>query len=286
LVLQAQVGYDFPIERLSLQRGVSSRCVREGRAILLANVNDDPEYVEAAAGVHCEVAVPIFVHGVAVGALNVESGLERQLGPWDLALIELFSQQVGVALANITRYEEAVERATVDPVTGLPNHRALMESLSAEVAHARANGAPLALLFFDLDRFKLVNDAFGHRFGDDVLAGLGRFLRERLPAHADLARYGGEEFAALLPATSVAEALAIAEQVRAALAAHTLSTPTGHEVAVTVSVGVAGLPDSRAISAEALIDAADLAMYAAKRLGRNRVVRWTPDLGEHPTPHA
>ena len=286
LLLQAQVGYDFYFERLTLARGVIARCVREGRAILLPNVADDPEYMEAAAGVRSEVAVPIFVLGVAVGALNVESGLERQLGQWDLALIELFSQQVGVALANVTRYEEAVERATVDPVTGLPNHRSLMERLTAAVADARAHGTPLALLFFDLDRFKLVNDAFGHRFGDDVLAGLGSFLREHLPAQAELARYGGEEFAALLPATTLTAATLIAEQARTALATRTLPTPSGHDVALTVSIGVAGLPETNVTSAEALIDAADLAMYAAKRLGRNQVVCWTPELGQHPSPRA
>jgi diguanylate cyclase (GGDEF)-like protein len=280
LVMQAQVGYDFDEDRLPLDRGVIARGVRGGKPILVPDVRRDPDYLEASIGVRSEVVVPIHVHGEVVGALNVESGPERQLGAWDLKLIELFSQQVGVALGNVSRYEAAVERASIDPVSQLPNHGALMERLASEVNTTWAEGRPLSLLFIDLDRFKLVNDAFGHRFGDDVLAGLARYLERNLPPQAFVARYGGEEFAVLLPDSGLDAAQLVAERLRQGLSDATLVTPAGYAVNVTISTGVAAITSTTKIfTAEELIDAADHAMYEAKARGRNQVVRWAPGMG-------
>jgi diguanylate cyclase (GGDEF)-like protein len=280
LVMQAQVGFDFDSDRLSLEHGVVARCTRSGKSILIPDVRREPEYLETVPDVRSEVVVPIHVHGEVVGALNVESGPERQLGEWDQKLIELFSQQVGVALGNVSRYEAAVERATIDPVSQLPNHVALMERLAHEVNEAWAEGQPLSLLFIDLDRFKLINDAFGHRFGDDVLAGLARYLEADLPPGALVARYGGEEFAILLPDTSLEVAAQIGERLRLGLATTTLVTPSNYAVNVSISVGVAAITSaSKLFTAEELIDAADHAMYEAKARGRNQVVRWAPGMG-------
>jgi diguanylate cyclase (GGDEF)-like protein len=282
MVMQAQVGYEFVFERLPLDKGFIARCVRTGKPILIPDVRTEADYLEAVADVRSEVVVPIHVHGDVVGALNVESGPERQLGAWDLKLIELFSQQVGVVLGNVSRYEAAVERATIDPVSQLPNHGALMERLAGEVATTWAEGRPLSLLFIDLDRFKLINDAFGHRFGDDVLAGIGRYLRTNLPPNAYIARYGGEEFTVLLPDTSLEAAERAAERLRVDLVSTTLVTPAGYAVNVSISVGVAAITSTTKIfTAEELIDAADHAMYEAKARGRNQVVRWAPGMGVH-----
>jgi diguanylate cyclase (GGDEF)-like protein len=229
--------------------------------------------------------VPVFLDGRVVGGLNVESGMERQLGEWDLALIELFSQQVSVALANVSQYEQAVERASIDPVSQLPNHGALMERLSLAVRDAQRRGAPLAALFIDLDKFKRFNDAFGHRVGDQVLYAVGRYLERQLPVGAYVARYGGEEFVALLTETTINEAQRVAETIRAQLALAPLDIAPRERFPVTVSIGVAGIDNafSPITTAEELLDAADQAMYEAKRLGRNRVVRWAPAVSYQPS---
>lgn len=276
LQMLAQVGYDTPFEELPIDQGVIARCVRTGQSILLRDVRDDPDYLAASAGIRSEVAAPVFRDGKVVGAVNVESDMSRQLGEWDLALIELFSQQVSVALANVSQYEEAVERATIDPVSRLPNHGALMEKVNQLVRDCRLHGYPLSALFIDLDNFKRFNDAFGHRVGDQVLFAVGRYLERRLPGGSYVARYGGEEFVALLPETSLDSAQRIAERIRSQLAQAPLDIAPRERFPVTVSIGVAAIdgPRSRISGAEELLDAADSAMYQAKALGRNRVVRW------------
>ncbi len=161
--------------------------------------------------------------------------------------------------------------STTDPLTGLPNHRALQTLLEQECDRARRYGHPLSLLFFDGDRFKQVNDRYGHAIGDVVLRELGERVRGVLRAGDSVGRFGGEEFLVFLPETDAQEAKNVAERLRSAVAAQPLAA---HDVeggiAVTVSIGVASYPDDGA-SANELCDQADQAMYWAKRLGRNQV---------------
>src|SRR5262249_7589818 len=127
-----------------------------------------------------------------------------------------------------------------------------------------AAGRPLAALMIDLDHFKRVNDELGHPRGDEVLRAVARALAAGLPAKATLARYGGEEFCALLPETARAEAVAAAETLRAPVAGLDVGRP------LTISIGVAVFPDDAGDDG-ALIGAADRALLAAKRAGRDRV---------------
>ncbi|HLI07161.1 MAG TPA: diguanylate cyclase [Ktedonobacteraceae bacterium] len=161
--------------------------------------------------------------------------------------------------------------ATTDPLTELPNHRALQALLEQECERARRFGHPLSLLFFDGDRFKQTNDTYGHAVGDLVLRELGERARSVLRAGDAVGRFGGEEFLVLLPETDVQEAKIVAERLRAAVAALPLAArEVNGGIAVTVSVGVAGYPgDGR--TADELREQADQAMYWAKRLGRNQV---------------
>ena len=161
--------------------------------------------------------------------------------------------------------------ATTDPLTELPNHRALQDLLEQECERARRFGHALSVLFFDGDRFKHVNDTYGHGVGDVVLRELGVRARSVLRAGDTVGRFGGEEFLVLLPETNEQEAKHAAERLRSAVAASPLAS---HEVkggiAATVSVGVATYP-ADGITADELREQADQAMYWAKRLGRNQV---------------
>jgi diguanylate cyclase (GGDEF)-like protein len=169
------------------------------------------------------------------------------------------------------------ELSVSDPVTGLRNARYFRQRLREAQGGARRSGEPLSIVVMDLDRFKRVNDRYGHPVGDEVLvavsAAMTGVIRTGDTAAAlrgMAARMGGEEFALLLPDTDAFEARAIAERVRRAVREAVVHTAQGEEVRITISCGVAsGCPADEA-GAQALYAAADQAMYAAKRAGRDR----------------
>jgi diguanylate cyclase (GGDEF)-like protein len=160
------------------------------------------------------------------------------------------------------------ELATTDELTSLKNRRAFCKSLDQEMQRASRYSTPLSLLILDVDKFKAYNDSFGHLEGDDVLRQVARILEETARKTDVAARYGGEEFALILPNTDRQGAVALAERIRESVAqvAWTLRQ-------VTISIGVATLdPEETVEEGEDFVVAADLALYAAKGNGRNRVV--------------
>ena len=183
-------------------------------------------------------------------------------------LLGEFAAHAALAHRNATLVEQMRRMAAVDGLTGLANRRAFDSALRAEVERSARTGQPLSLVLLDVDHFKRINDTFGHQSGDDVLRNVGAVLAAGRAT--DLAaRYGGEEFAVLLPACSSADAVAVAERLRAGIAA--VGPPE-----VTASAGVATLqarPGTKADQGSALVDAADSALYQAKRAGRDRTVR-------------
>ncbi len=169
-------------------------------------------------------------------------------------------------LANLRNLAVAEFRAATDSLTGLPNRRALTDTVRRLLANADREGRPLALLSLDLDHFKQINDRFGHPIGDQVLASVGAALRANLRPHDFAGRYGGEEFLILLPDTSVDEALQIAGQIHHLV--NQIIVPA-IDLHVTVSIGIAVYPD-HAKDVESLQRGADRALYDAKNNGRNR----------------
>jgi len=155
--------------------------------------------------------------------------------------------------------------ATTDPLTGLPNRRALDECLQAALAAAQRHGEPVSVALIDVDHFKRVNDRYGHAAGDRVLVQLGHRLAADLRASDRLGRWGGEEFLLVSGHTPLAAALELAERLRASVAGFSF----GHGEPVTVSVGVAQVRQGD--DAERLLERADAALYRAKDAGRNRV---------------
>lgn len=160
--------------------------------------------------------------------------------------------------------------STTDAVTGLHNRRYVAEFLSLEVLRAVRYRTPLSVMLLDIDHFKQVNDARGHRIGDAVLQVVADTLRGGLRATDLAGRYGGEEFLVVLPQTGLAGAGMLAERVRGAIEATAIEVGTPAPLSVTVSIGVAELGHA-ARSAEELVEHADSALYAAKDAGRNRV---------------
>ena len=164
-------------------------------------------------------------------------------------------------------HEQLEQLATTDPLTGLPNHRSIVERLDEALARAQATRGSCALIFMDIDRFKSINDRYGHPTGDEVLRQFGALVQSCLPPGAHLGRWGGEEFVAVLPNCTPPEALHTAEEIRRRVDHHLLAGKK--EANVTCSLGVANYPRD-APTRESLLMSADTAMYAAKRLGRNQ----------------
>ena len=163
--------------------------------------------------------------------------------------------------------EELELLSTTDSLTGLDNHRSLMQRLDEEEARCRRERRSFSVLVGDVDLFKQYNDAFGHPAGDEVLKSISDIMREAARPVDCVARYGGEEFVVLMPDTTAADALELAEHIRARVAARKFM---GRKM--TLSIGVATFPED-ADSAEALISIADEALYQAKREGRDRAIR-------------
>ena len=183
-------------------------------------------------------------------------------------LFRILILQGEAALKNLELFEEVKSLAIRDGLTGLFNYRHFWELLAHDVEQSRRYQTPLSLLFLDLDNFKVINDALGHSQGDVVLKTLADYLRTALRQADVVCRYGGEEFVALLPKTQLDRAMQLAERLRQKISQMTIPLP-GQDVQFTVSIGVAGLTPE--MDGEALVEAADAAMYRAKRAGKNQV---------------
>ena len=170
------------------------------------------------------------------------------------------------------------EAALRDGLTKAYNKKYLMTNLSSELAYALRHHTPLSLLLFDIDKFKPINDTFGHLAGDAVLVKLAQVVESAIRAEDLFARYGGEEFAVLCRGIRHGQAAALAERLRRLVAATSFEY-NEDLIPVTISIGVAGVPGLEVEAAEELIDHADKALYTAKDEGRNRVRVARPDWG-------
>jgi diguanylate cyclase (GGDEF)-like protein len=178
--------------------------------------------------------------------------------------------QAVVALDNARLHRIVERQALVDSLTGLANRRSLEETLRAELARAGRFNDEVCLVLADLDDFKQVNDRYGHPVGDEVLKEFAQALRQTVRESDVAARWGGEEFALVLPGTDAAGGARLAERARTMIESQVVQAPDGTKLNVTASFGVAAFPESHELGE--LVAAADSALYAAKREGKNRVV--------------
>lgn len=218
------------------------------------------------------LCIPIQAHGEALGVIYFEAQDQTaKFTEQQLTLANAFAEQIGLSLANI-RLREALRNQSIrDTVTGLFNRRYLEETLEREIHRAVRNGQSLGVIIFDLDHFKRFNDTFGHDAGDAVLQSFGGFLAKHSRADDIACRYGGEEFVLILPNANLKDTTARAERLRESLKEVSithLGKPLG---TVTVSAGVAALPQHGSAPAQLMMQA-DGALYRAKKAGRDRVV--------------
>lgn len=181
-------------------------------------------------------------------------------------VVQGIGSQVGVALENARRYEEAKYLADRDPVTGLLNHRAIHQRMEQELKRSQRGGQQLSIVMMDMDEFKLFNDTYGHPVGDQVLRNVASLLVRTARASDIIARYGGDEFVAILPETDTDSAVIMAERLRSVLAEHPYTALDGTAVPLHMSFGVATYPrDSR--NSNELVGFADTNLYHSKHHG-------------------
>jgi diguanylate cyclase (GGDEF)-like protein len=226
---------------------------------------------------HCQLAVDEdgvrlrdlgSTNGTWLNGREIESGVDQKLHTGDR--IEL----IGVAFKFLDGndleaqyHEELYQLAIVDGLTRTFNRRYLMDFLTREISRCRRHTRPLSLLLFDIDRFKQINDSFGHASGDQILREIVELAREGVRREECLARYGGDEFVVVMPETAIEGARIVAERTRSRVEGHSFRC-AGREIPVTISVGVTPLsPEMQ--DAEAMLAAADTQLYAAKMAGRN-----------------
>jgi diguanylate cyclase (GGDEF)-like protein len=210
--------------------------------------------------------LPLVAKGQSIGLVELYS---INAITWDAELLELartMANEAAMALENARLYEDARKLADRDPLTGFFNHRFLHERLGEEVVRTQRARRPLSVLMLDLDDFKLVNDTFGHLFGDRVLTWTAELIRSTLRASDIPARYGGDEFAIILPETTEDEARSAAERILEAFRERAFQGEQRGPVPIGASIGVATYPADGRTSTE-LIASADRALYRVKREG-------------------
>ncbi len=212
--------------------------------------------------------LPIIVVSGHGGTENTLEAMRR--GATDFVTKPVTAPLLDLRIKSAWDLEQARRQANTDGLTGLYNHRYLQERLRQEIERASRYGRQLSLVMADLDHFKAYNDTHGHPRGDEVLIAIAHTLRHISRSSDVVARYGGEEFTMILPETPADEALVLAERARRHVESLELAGRDAFTTArVTLSVGIASLCSG--CTKEALIDAADAALYRAKREGRNRV---------------
>lgn len=221
-------------------------------------------------GLTALILLPLRGREAALGCLVLGSSTRQQYNREELKMAEVIANQVAITLHNGQMFAQVERLALTDGLTGLLNHRTFQEKLEQTLAFADRYRQTAALLMLDIDHFKSFNDLYGHPVGDFVLQRIARLLSASARKIDIVARYGGEEFALVLPNSERNGALATAERIRQRMEREQLRCDD-LTLQVTVSIGVALYPE-QSKTKEGLIEAADKALYLAKKRGRNRVV--------------
>lgn len=222
------------------------------------------------------VCAPMIAYGEVLGVLHVSGLRENSLSAGDRQIILSAAEHLALAVANLRLRDALQMRSVRDPLTGLFNRRYLQESLEREVARSVRSSLPTCVLMLDIDHFKRFNDTHGHEAGDIVLREFGALLMNSVRTEDIACRYGGEEFTIVMPGADAETALDRAEQIRDGISRLSLVHKGESLPSIHVSIGVSMAPDN-GIDVDDLIEAADKALYFAKRHGRNQVRLAPPD---------
>jgi diguanylate cyclase (GGDEF)-like protein/putative nucleotidyltransferase with HDIG domain len=267
LVVQAEAGArkEARGRRIEIGEGIVGQVGRSGQMAMVREANAlTPKMVLA--GSVASIALPVIYAEQLLGVLYVESPKPCDFPEQEILLLRTLADLFAGALHNALTFQKAQEQAITDGLTGVKTHRFLMEALSAEWKRSTRANRPFALVLMDLDRFKFVNDFYGHLEGDVILRRVGHILEQNCRRSDVVARYGGDEFVILMPETSMEQARQLANKLRTWVA----SDPLLRDKNITASFGIAGFPIHGSTPQE-LLQVADSSMYLSKHQGGNSV---------------
>ena len=267
LIVKAEAGKrrDAMGRRISLEEGLIGHVARSGQLAIVREVS--PATLRPVLpGSVSAIALPVNWAENLLGVLYVESSQPSEFDDEEIQLLRTLADLFAGALHNARTFQEAQEQAITDGLTGVKTHRFLMEALSGEWKRSTRTSRPFSLVLMDLDRFKFVNDFYGHLEGDVVLQRVGLILEQNCRRSDVVARYGGDEFVILMPETSVEQARQLAGKLRSWVA----SDPLLRDKNITASFGIATYPIHGSTPQE-LIQVADASMYLSKHQGGNAV---------------
>ena len=251
--------------------GIAGRVFLNAKPIVVNNIKEDDFFVDSAGSYVRSIAcIPMVVYNDVIGVINVTNKRHgKEFTDDDVEMLKAVADQAAVAINKAQLWDMAV----TDSLTGLYVRRYFMVKLQEELLRAERYNNILSIVMADLDGFKSINDTYGHDAGDRVLKAIGQFLQNNIRDVDVVARYGGEEFVIMIPEAARDAAYILSERVRKQFSELKFENlPT-----ITASLGIATYPYD-ATELEDLIKKADSAMYAAKRAGRNKVVKYNPDI--------
>jgi diguanylate cyclase (GGDEF)-like protein len=258
--------------RLKHGEGIAGYVWKTAEPLLIENVNQDERFCKKAdektyTSTTSILATPLIIHNKVIGVMEaINKRNSVSFDTFDLELLNNLSTQAAIAIDNAKLYE----LATTDGLTGLFIHRYFQLRLTEEFDRAKRYDNELSLIMLDIDHFKNFNDKYGHQIGDQVLQDTSNTIKN-LCRQSDIpCRYGGEELAVILPQTSMQHAMSIAERIRSAIEAQTISVDK-QIISITISGGISSFRDNNPADKKELIKMADKALYISKKKGRNSI---------------
>lgn len=213
------------------------------------------------------LGVPIKLGNKVMGALILEHfSKDNSYNEHSINFLSIISDFIAVAIENIRLFKEMEKLAILDSLTGVLNRRGLEESFQREISRAKRYNRPLSVMILDMDNFKLINDTYGHIFGDQILIEVTNFLKSACRKTDIIGRYGGDEFAIILPETNTEDSNKVAERILKKINNNPIITPNNEKIPLKISIGIASYPEDT-LEPDKLLALADTAMYKAKIYG-------------------
>lgn len=255
--------------KIPLGEGITGQVAQRGEPWYVPDVTQEPAYISGNLNMRSELCVPLNSGEGVIGVINMESEELEAFEDADLKLLTTFADQLAIAIERSRLFEQVQNLAITDELTGLHNRRHFFELAQAEFARATRYGHPLSVMMVDVDRFKDINDTYGHAVGDEALIGVAARLKDSCRSVDIVARYGGEEFVIVMPETKLDSAVEAAERLRRRVDRRPLETEVG-ALEITISLGVTALSEDTP-DLQTLLNRADQALLMAKSAGRNCV---------------
>ncbi|SHI59306.1 diguanylate cyclase with GAF sensor [Malonomonas rubra DSM 5091] len=280
--IQGLYGIDLKSIRAELGEGHAGRAALQQQTCYIADIDKEankPLYGNEVISSGSLLSVPLTVQNRLIGVLNLHQNEVNGFSSTSQQIAQAIASQAAIAIENARLYEKTKTLSATDELTGLANRRQFQEFLLRELAQSRRQHNPFSILMIDIDHFKRYNDFHGHLKGDIVLKKVATLLMQNTRGVDLVARFGGEEFVLLLPKSDKESSLSVAEKLRVCIEKEFFPGADQSQPGqrLTISIGISHFPGDSSDIYD-LMNLADTALYAAKKLGRNTCVGWSPEL--------